>query len=451
MNLSILPHKTHFIVRDPVWGDILLPQKWMPLLASRDMQRLRGVLQLGTAGLVYPSANHTRFEHSLGVYHVARLLLEEMTRNRELEKAELTPADMEAFLAAALLHDLGHYPYSHVLEALGPYFEAHEKVTANLILQGEIGERLEAIGIDPQRVARIIDSHDGNNTDRRTKLLQNMLSNPFDPDKLDYLARDAHACGVPYGNIDTTRLLRSARISEDGTHLAITDKGIAPIESLIFATYMMYRNVYWHHTVCIANAMISRAVQDAIEDYGADPKALARLRDPQLLQEMRRIGNGRSSSAELVKAIETRDLYERAVVFQPGTYKQSKVGEYERQPKARKHKERQLCETFSALVGSPLRDYDLLIHVPFIDKAPRFDLEVFFRHPPSGKKNPLPFNSSEVSLLGPSLVHNFENQTKKMRVVCRRETFGNESGHQRSLAEMIRQQVRGNPRRFDIA
>lgn len=442
--------KSHLIIRDPIWGDILIPREWKPLLLCEQVQRLRGVSQLGTASLVYPGATHSRFQHSLGVYHVASLLVEELGKNGDLAKAELDQGDVEAFRAAALLHDIGQYPYSHNLEALRPYFKAHEEVTTDLILHSAVKEKLEAVGIDPQKVANIISPDGAHSLDRKNVLLHNMLDNPFDPDKLDYIVRDAYYCGVPYGYIDTRRLLRSARLSEDGLHIAITDKGVAPVESLIFSLYMMYRNVYWHHAVCIANAMLIRAVQDAIEDYGVSPDTLVGLRDSELLQELKRIRGGENSSAELVRRLEARELYERALVFQPGRFRRGRVGLYEENPKARKEKEKELCAHFSPLVQSGLRDYDILLHIPFLDRAPRFDIEVYFRQPPEGRRNPVPFDSMEVSLLGPALVHNFENQTKKIRLARRREICEDASGEKRTLAEVIRERVRGNPEAFDI-
>jgi HD superfamily phosphohydrolase len=281
-------------------------------------------------------------------------------------------------------------------------------------------------------------------------LMHNMLDNPLDPDKLDYIVRDARRSGVPYGNIDTMRLLRSTRLSEDGMHIAITDKGIAPVESLVFSQYMMYRNVYWHHAVCIANAMMVRAVQDAIEDYGVNPGILARLRESQLIEKLKRTGDGSSSPAELVGRLEARQLYERAVVFQPGSYRRGRVGMYEENPQTRKQKEKELCERFSHLVPSALKNYDILVHIPFLDRAPRFDVEVYFRRPPHGRRNPLPFDSGEVSLLGPALLHNFENQTKKIRLVCIRQSCRGPSGELHTLAEVLRERVRRRPEESDI-
>jgi HD superfamily phosphohydrolase len=436
---------TDQVIRDPVWGDIPITPEVKVLLDCADMQRLRGVSQLGNVALVYPGATHTRFQHSLGVYYLAVRLLKELVE----QGVEFSNDDINVFLAASLLHDIGHYPYSHVLEGLPSYFRRHELISGELIQRGKIREALHEINVDPKRVANVIHPVNGS-LKQSDQLLHNLLNGPIDPDKLDYLVRDAYYCGVPYGNLDVDRLIRSTRLTEDGTDIVITDRGIAPTESVIFSLYMMYRNVYWHHTVRIADLMLKRAVQDAIEDYSVSPQEFIGLKDSELFDFLSHVGNEDSSPKELIRCLENRHLYERIMTFQPGKYRRSRAGLYEEKPVERKEKEKELCAYLSSLVGVKLRDYDILIDVPFLDRIPRFDLEVRFRKVPLSEKKALQFDNTVVSLLGPVLVSNFENQTKKIRIVCTRRHSTNTSCGNRTLAEVIRDRIRENFEKFDI-
>src|SRR4029077_19274562 len=199
-------------------------------------QRLRYVRQLGHAFLVYPGATHSRFEHALGAYHLAC----RVTKEPEVQ-------------LAALLHDIGHYPFSHALEEAG--LPPHESLAARHLRSGELAAALAPLGISTEPLLQLIQ---GTSASR----LAGLVSGSIDVDKLDYLARDATMCGVPYGVIDVDRLLTSLTVSAEG--LALHPKGLAALESLLFAKYQMYRNVYWHHAVRSATAMFKRLVRRAI-------------------------------------------------------------------------------------------------------------------------------------------------------------------------------------------
>jgi hypothetical protein len=289
------------IVRDPLWNNIRLDPLALALIDTRAMQRLRYVRQLGLAHLVYPGATHTRFEHALGTYHLARLTLGILQERGDLRN--LAPDEPSVVQAAALLHDIGHYPFAHALEEIGaPH---HEDVGEMFITTGDVGRLLtERIAPDaPARVAALVRG-------RSTSALQGLISGSLDLDKIEYLKRDALMCGVPYGEIDVDRLVNSlALVRAPGERLGvgITEKGLSALESLLFAKYQMYRNVYWHHAVRSATAMYKRAVALALGSGDLDVGRLPQLTDEPLLQHLADV-----SRTPLIARLRARELYKRA-------------------------------------------------------------------------------------------------------------------------------------------
>jgi uncharacterized protein len=255
------------------------------------VQRLRYVRQLGLAYLVYPGATHSRFEHALGTYHLSRRSLALLD-----ERDALPPVDAGIARMAALLHDVGHYPFSHALEEIGA--PAHEDVARGLVMGGEVAELLcGALGSDaPARVVALIQG----NSDEP---LQGLIAGSLDLDKIEYLKRDALMCGVPYGEIDVDRLLHSL-VVVDG-EIGVQEKGLAALESLLFAKYQMYRNVYWHHAVRSATAMYKRLVDDALRSGDLDFDTLTRLTDETLLTLL--------PDTTLLRALRARKLHKRAI------------------------------------------------------------------------------------------------------------------------------------------
>ena len=288
------------IIRDPLWNNIRVDALALQLVDTPVFQRLRYVRQLGLAYLVYPGATHTRFEHALGAYYLARLTLSQLDERGELEGVSVE--DRAIAQAAALLHDVGHYPFSHALEEIGALH--HEEVARPLILSGPVADILCAtLGRDaPARILALIRG-------TSESPLQGLISGSLDLDKLDYLRRDAFMCGVPYGEIDVDRLLNSLTIvpSDGGTEIGIVEKGLSALESLLFARYQMYRNVYWHHAVRSATAMYKRLVEDAVNAGSLDAQTLAGFTDEGLLHDL-----ARRAPSPLLAALRERRLFKRA-------------------------------------------------------------------------------------------------------------------------------------------
>jgi HD superfamily phosphohydrolase len=292
------------VIRDPLWDNIRLDRAAVAALDTPTVQRLRYVRQLGHAFLVYPGATHTRFEHALGAYHLTRKALASLEERGEL--ACVAEEDRLAVRLAALLHDIGHYPFSHALEEAG--FPSHEMLGVAKLDRAELGERLREIGGSgfPARVGALI-------TKQSPSPLQGLISGSLDLDKIDYLSRDAFMCGVPYGTVDVERLLASLTLVEtDGRNeVGVHEKGVSALESLLFAKYQMYRNVYWHHAVRSATCMFKRAVLAAAAAGAIADATLEETTDDALMELLLRPGTG--DWRGLAAAIRARRLYKRAL------------------------------------------------------------------------------------------------------------------------------------------
>ncbi len=291
------------ILRDPLWNNIRVDELTLKLVDTGTFQRLRNVRQLGLAYVVYPGATHSRFEHALGTYHLARQTLALLCETEE--RVSIDPVEQSIVRSAALLHDIGHYPFSHALEEIGQLH--HEDVARPLITTGEIAAILAAHISDdaPERIFELIRGVS-------SSPLQGLISGSLDLDKIEYLKRDAFMCGVPYGEIDADRLTNSMLILQDPVSmkqvLGVREKGLSALESLLFAKYQMYRNVYWHHAVRSATAMYKRMVDDALRGGVLDPSLLPTYTDEGLLHHLEH-----SQPGQLLDSLRTRRLYKRAL------------------------------------------------------------------------------------------------------------------------------------------
>ncbi|HUF66693.1 MAG TPA: HD domain-containing protein [Gemmatimonadaceae bacterium] len=292
----------HFeIVRDPLWNNIRIDPVAMRLVDTREFQRLRYVRQLGLAHLVYPGATHSRFEHALGTYHLASRTISLLSERGELDA--VSAGERQQIRIAALLHDIGHYPFSHALEEIGAL--NHEVVAGPLLRTGALGDVLrDELGSDaPESIHDLI-------TGRSSSPLQGLISGSLDLDKLEYLKRDALMCGVPYGEIDVDRLTNSMLLLRDpstgAVSVGVAEKALSALESLLFAKYQMYRNVYWHHAVRSATAMYKRLVADALGAGTISPAELPKHSDEGLLHQLEK------EDTRLLTALRERHLYKRS-------------------------------------------------------------------------------------------------------------------------------------------
>jgi len=246
-------------------------------------------------GLVYPSANHTRFEHSLGVSHLAR---------RALDHLGVDGRNADRIEAAAILHDVGHGPFSHNLESLthrrtGKYHDDVEE----LLAEGAVGDVLRDHDLDPERVAGIVAGEGP---------YAGLVSGELDVDRMDYLVRDAYHTGVPYGTIDTERFVRELTFAddEDGSPVLVLDEGnVQTAESLLLARALMNPVVYTHHVARVSKAMLRRAATDLLDATAVTAAELRRMDDHDFLVAIR----DHRETAEMARRYDERDLYKLSV------------------------------------------------------------------------------------------------------------------------------------------
>ena len=270
-------------VRDPLWRNVMIPAEFSAILSSPEFVKLSRILQLGPAHLTYPGATHTRRAHSIGVFEMAKRSLAALASRENLASRngleDIDAAGARGFLAAALCHDLGHFPYAHSLKELP--LRDHESLTADVV-RGPLREAVLAAGADPEFVAAIVDQDlpcPAGAGSRALGLFRAMLSGVLDPDKLDYLNRDAWACGVPYGIQDVDFTLQHVGLDDSGRP-GVGERGVMAVEAVLFSKYQMYRAVYWHRSVRAATAMIKKAVAGALGSGDVAPEELYGLDDP---------------------------------------------------------------------------------------------------------------------------------------------------------------------------
>jgi uncharacterized protein len=277
-------------IKDSVHDHIEVDGVGRALLDTPEVQRLRHVRQLGTVSFVYPSANHTRFEHSLGVYHLA---------SRALSQLGIEGKNARRIEAAAILHDVGHGPFSHNVEDVIERYTGrrHDQVD-DLLAEGEIAAILEEHDLDPERVAGVV-AGEGE--------FAGIVSGELDVDRMDYLVRDAHHTGVPYGTIDHGRLVRELRIDEG--RVVLDEGNVQTAESLLIARALMNPTVYSHHVARISKAMLRRGAERLIAVGEVTPEELRRMDDHDLLCTLRECDR----TERLADRFSRRDLLKRAV------------------------------------------------------------------------------------------------------------------------------------------
>ena len=292
-------------IRDPLWSHVYLSPGLKRVVATPQFQKLGGIRQLGPTYMVYPGATHTRLSHSLGVFFLARKMIQALISCEAAD--DLSDLGVRSFLCAALLHDLGHFPYAHSLKELP--LATHEQLTARIILNTPLAEVIEReTGADPLMVAQIIDTAIDSGGSAEVGAYRKVLSGVLDPDKLDYLTRDAYFCGVPYGVQDVDFIISKLRFHREAG-LVVDQQGLHAVENVLFSKYLMYRTIYWHKTVRIATAMIKKALHGEISSGAIQAEDLYGLDDSEFFA---RFGAPHHQGARLISGVGERKLYKLA-------------------------------------------------------------------------------------------------------------------------------------------
>lgn len=419
-------------IRDSLYDRLPLTRADTVLMATPQLLRLDEIRQLGFINRVWPGAKHTRFEHSLGVAYLIRQALERLTMlPLDPGLTPITPVDRRTLAAAALLHDVGHYPFSHCIEELGPPIEPHEVVGRRLIETTALADLLSTTwSVAPERVSQLIAPHQP--LTGVDALLVQLLSGALDMDKLDYLPRDAKACNVPYGRVDTPRLLESLRIRlVDGVpRVVVTDKGVSPLHSLINARQEMFDNVYWHHTNRACMVMLLRAVQEALLAGAVTPLQLTGQTDASLLALLAAPAMP-PVTRDLVERLGQRRLHKRGLEIsaRAGTLYRRLTSLFAA-PDRRRRLEQRLAAHLTERTGQPIADHAILIDIPKPEKW-SMDVWVWYERPPLGFA-PLMHLTDAIGL-GPATLQRYETHQRRIRLVVAEEVLGLVLAHQAEL------------------
>lgn len=364
------------LIRIPQECDVPMTRRVRQLIDTAEFRRLARISQLGLVSLVYPAAHHSRFEHSLGVYRLALLYLQQLSHDERFCET-VQRKDAERFLAAALLHDLGHWPFCHPIEDISlPGVPQHELFANSFLLESEIAQTLrDAWGIAPREIVSLLSEKP---RDMKSRLLSSMLSGPIDVDKMDYLMRDSLHAGVPYGrNFDQQRLIGSLCVNEAGDGLAITEKGRTAAEMMVFARYVMFSEVYWHHTVRCATAMLQRAFY--LLHSNLDLDTLFRLSEHELISSVRKAAE-KNPAADLLDGLfgPERRLYKRFAQYSafqlPDQYHRLSRRPYAFLVTCAEH----LAAVLQRELGTEVRPHEVLFDAPPVKLEVQFNVEIHF-------------------------------------------------------------------------
>lgn len=437
------------ILRIPPELDVPLTPRVRRIIDSRPFRRLSKITQLGFVRLVYPGATHTRFEHSLGVYRLALLILKRLAYDSRFTSL-ISPYQAELLILSALLHDIGHFPFCHLFEDLKTTKTfTHEKL-AEAYINGELADIIRKDWhIDPQHVCdvilkripkQILEEPEEVYAQRKKSfhLLSSILSGPIDVDKMDYLMRDSHGAGVPYGkNYDIERLVGSICLNERGDGIAITSKGKTATELMVFARYIMFSEVYWHHTARSATVMFQRCLYNIGSQVGFLNLAETMLECPeeqiynmlsQLSENCSQLLRENRGSINLLSRLfgYKRKLFKRLREFtameEPFLYEQiaGKTSEFVKT----------LSDNLASRLG--LEKDEILIDSPPVDKEVEFKIDVYF--PQENKYRPL----SEVSPVIQALAkEQFDKFVKKVRIFVAPERIDELRERELSFDELL--------------
>lgn len=384
----------------PQQGKVDRTSSWeAPLLNTAALQRLGAVSQLGFVERVWPQASHHRLAHSLGCYQLARQALAQFQARAAGQPTPLfSPIQSRTLLAAALLHDIGHYPFSHSLDGLRSLLPAHEQVGRALIEHGDIAVILERdYGVVPAHVADLIDPSAQQSLQRGQGISSQLLNGPCDLDKLDYVARDAQACGFSARCADPLGLLAALHLSWPATQtmprLAFSLSARHVVRSWVMLRHLLYVHIYWHPLNRAYSAMLARAVQDALDADALTVTDLQCATDQQLLVSLTASAMPVGTRA-LVQLLTGERPYQPLIELRQQVLPCAEhLGALAQDARRRKYLEQQLTSRFQARIQREIAEHEVLIDIL---PAKRWELDgCFLSTPPSvGKATCLPWSQA---------------------------------------------------------
>lgn len=363
------------VIRIPDEQDIPFSDRVRALVDTSEFRRLAQITQLALTSRIYPGATHTRFEHALGVYHNALAYLWQLGKDERFAET-VSPHDAEVLIVAALLHDIGHWPFCHPIEDMAlPDMPPHESFAEQFLgPDSELAQVLDQQwNIDPSEVLDLLARQSNSPSSR---LRRSILSGPIDIDKMDYLQRDSQHCGVPYGkNFDRSRLIGSLIVNQQGDGLAITSKGRTAAEMMVFARYVMFSEVYWHHAVRSATAMFARAFFEVHEHL--DMTQLLLMNEPNMIRALCNAGDGATTLLTEGLFHSHRRLHKRlaeySVFSHADLYQSLRRLTYQELV----HCSNRLAALIQENIQQPVGELDVLIDAPPIHREVEFRVDVY--------------------------------------------------------------------------
>ena len=398
------------LIRIPHQLDVPFTARVRSIVDTAEFQRLRQISQLGLASRIYPGATHSRFEHALGVFLNALKYLWQLGKDERFAAA-VSPHQAEVLMVAALLHDLGHWPFCHPIEDMGlADLPPHEQFAAEFLAPDrDLGQVLKnEWGIEPDEVLDVLVAKSDSAT---LRLMRSILSGPIDIDKMDYLERDSLHAGVPYGrNFDRGRLIQSLIVNENGDGLAISSKGKTAAELMVFARYVMFSEVYWHHAVRSGTCMFARSFYELHRSL--DLKTLFQQSEFDVIRELRLAGAG-TLVAPLLDGLfgPKRRLHKRVLelsLYQtPDLYRRIAGRPYGDLLNVA----RRLSARVAQELGCDVHPIDLLIDAPPLHKEVEFKVDIYY--PKERRYHPLSRVSPVVNALART---QFDDYVKRVRI-----------------------------------
>lgn len=375
-----LAEKSGGFIKDPIHGYVRLSQAERSIIDTEPVQRLKRIRQLAGSEFVYPAANHTRFEHVIGTMHLSGILAGALP-------IDLPQRQREQLRLAALLHDIGHGPFSHVFEPLLAKHlgRRHEDFVPWLVKETDIAERLEAAGFDTSTLGQLAV---GKLASRERPYLDQIISGSVDVDKLDYVVRDSFHTGAGYGFFDVHRLLYAMDVIDNS--LSIDDSAVATLESFLLARFESFRTIYFHKTSRSVQIMMVRALEAARDelhllDFDV-PEDFLKLDDYKVWTGLKEC----KKSKKIMQDLEARRLlkcaYERTL-FSGEELRSNTISD----EGVREEIEKQIARKARIEREDVIIDIPALPSVPYHDTAtlPSLDIPVF-RHSSTGRKERVP-------------------------------------------------------------
>ena len=377
-------------IRDEIWGDVPVDRAVRNLLETGALQRLKGMSGLGFTFASFPKARHTRLDHAIGVYHLARLTLKRITESG----AYLEAREVQGALAAALLLDVGRYPYAGSIEGIKlPGVPTLKELSRRWIEHSEVAKVLRSEwDLEPHNVFRLVSRGDDppHSLTPTEHLLRDILFGSLNVSALDRLIRDARGARVPYGLVEVEPLIERLRIvgQENRAVLALDEEGAGSLQSLVFSRYLVHYNVYGHHALRIPTVMFLRAVQDAVQAGTVTFDELSEKDDAGAFVLLEDSAEPESSTATLMQRLADRGPYHLALEFDERHPSYASLLRLRDDASWRRRVEEAWSRYLTRYRKGVAGPFDILIDLPEREHLP-VGLRLIRRTPLPGERNPV--------------------------------------------------------------